>query len=135
MNNMLKKYLTIVSLLFFTPVLFVHAAFFVRFTEFLGAVSGIISIATPIVVGLALLYFFWGLAQFIAKSGNSESHEEGRNKMIWGLIALFVMLTVWGIVFFVVGELGINQTLSPDVTGLSPLRSSGVPCDPSMGTC
>lgn len=134
---MSKKLPIIVLLLFFTPVLFVHAAFFVKFTEFLGAVSGIINIATPIVVGLALLYFFWGLAQFIAKSGNSESHEEGRNKMIWGLIALFVMLTVWGIVFFIAGELGINQTLSPDVTGLSPLRSTGGPCipNPSTGTC
>lgn len=135
---MLKKISLIVSLLFFAPVLFVQAAFFTKFTEFLGAVSGIINIATPIIVGLALLYFFWGLAQFIAKSGSSESHEEGRNKMIWGLIALFVIITVWGIVFFIAEELGIRQTLSPDVTGLSPLRSTGVTpptCDPSAGTC
>ena len=53
---------------------------------------------TVLAVALALLFFFWGLAQFILKSGDAASHEEGKNKMVWGVIALFVMVSIWGIV-------------------------------------
>ncbi len=64
----------------------------------LDVFGDLINLATPIVVALALLYFFWGLATFVLNSGNKDKRDEGRNIMIWGIIALFVMVSVWGIV-------------------------------------
>jgi len=64
----------------------------------LDVIINLIRLLIPIVVSLALLYFFWGLAQFISKSGGEAGIEEGKRKMIWGIIALFVMLSVWGII-------------------------------------
>jgi hypothetical protein len=66
----------------------------------LYAIDGLIYILIPIVFTLAVVYFFWGLADFIRKAGGSEV-EEGKRKMIWGIIALFVMASIWGIVFFI----------------------------------
>jgi hypothetical protein len=66
--------------------------------------------------GLAVLVFFWGLVVFIFKSGDAKSHEEGRNRMVWGTIALVVMVSVWGIIQFVSQDLGITQptpTINP----------------------
>ena len=64
----------------------------------LDVIGDLIGFATPIVVALALLYFFWGLAKYILSAGEKESKDEGRKIMIWGIIALFVMVSVWGII-------------------------------------
>ena len=64
------------------------------------SIGGLINTLVPIVFTLALLYFFWGLADFVRKVGGNEM-EEGKNKMIWGLITLFVMASVWGIIKFI----------------------------------
>lgn len=60
--------------------------------------SNLINIAIPIVLALAVLYFFWGLAQYVLNSANEEKKEEGRTIMIYGIIALFVMVSVWGLI-------------------------------------
>ena len=64
----------------------------------LETIGGLINLATPIVVALALLYFFWGLAQYILNQGNEEKKKSGKEVMIWGILALFIMVSVWGII-------------------------------------
>lgn len=82
---------------------------------FFQSVSRLIGLLLPIVVALALLFFFWGLAQFIFISGDEDAHEEGRRRMIWGVVALFVMVSVWGLVGFIGSALGVGAN-----TGLNP---------------
>ncbi|MEX0932474.1 MAG: hypothetical protein WDZ61_01080, partial [Parcubacteria group bacterium] len=67
---------------------------------------------TIVVAGLALLAFFWGLAKFIFRVGGDENAvDEGRRIMTWGIIALFVMMSVWGIIRFLQSDfLGICGT-------------------------
>jgi hypothetical protein len=67
----------------------------------------------PIVMALTLLIFFWGLFQYVRSAG--EGHEQGRNIMIAGIVALFVMVSVWGIVRLVQNTLGVNgeQPINP----------------------
>ena len=69
----------------------------------------IIDVTLPVLVGLSLLVFFKGLVAFIAKSGDAKSHAEGRNLMIWGLVALFVMVSVFGILRFFYTDLGFRN--------------------------
>ena len=69
--------------------------------DLIRAVGSLIDPLIEISVGLALLAFFWGLAKFIFRVGGDEKAvEEGKRIMKWGLIALFVMVSVWGIVKF-----------------------------------
>ena len=77
------------------------------------SVGDIINLLIPIVFALALLYFFWGLAKFILSSG--EDKEKGKNIMIWGIVALFVMASVWGIVGFIQSALGVDGGTAPTV--------------------
>ncbi len=71
------------------------------------ATGGIVNQLIVVVAGLALLYFFWGLAKFIFNAGSESAREEGGNIMRWGIITLFVMFAVWGLVRFVGVALGI----------------------------
>ena len=60
----------------------------------LDVFSNLISLAVPIVISLAVLYFLWGLSTYLLK----QEKEEGRDMMMWGIIALFVMVSIWGLV-------------------------------------
>jgi hypothetical protein len=69
-----------------------------NFSEFLCIFVDIVSLLIPIVAAVALLAFFWGLAKFILHSDSDDAHENGRQLMFWGIIALFVMVSIWGII-------------------------------------
>lgn len=80
----------------------------------LEAIGGLVNLATPIVIGLALLAFFWGLVKYIF-AGADEDKAAGKSLMIGGIIAIFVMVSIVGIVRFVGGAFGIGEGGSFDV--------------------
>ena len=61
----------------------------------------------PIMIALTLIWFFWGLFNYVKEAG-SKSHESGRRTMIAGLLALFVMVSVWGIIRLMQNTLGVS---------------------------
>jgi len=71
----------------------------------------IIKMLIVLAAAVALLAFFWGLARFIFKSGDEKAVEEGKRIMKWGLVALFVMVSVWGIIGFFQKELNLPNTV------------------------
>lgn len=78
------------------------------FQGLVGIFLDLINFTLPILVALALLVFFKGLVGFIAKSGDAKNHEEGRNLMVWGLVGLFVMVSIFGILRFLVTDFGFT---------------------------
>lgn len=76
---------------------------------FVVRIGSIINTSLPIVVALALLFFFYGLARFVLAAGDEEAKKKGKDTMIWGIVALFVMVSVWGLVAFLGNALGIRQ--------------------------
>jgi len=86
--------------------------------ELIRAVGGLIKTSFAIVAGLALLAFFWGLAKFLfINDGEEKTIEEGRRVMTWGVIALFVMVSVWGLVAFI--QEAFNLPSAPPSSGIS----------------
>ena len=70
-------------------------------TDFKSLVAIIITIlksVVPVIAGLAVLYFFWGIAKFIFSSGSDDQKKEAKKIMTWGLIAIFVMFSFYGII-------------------------------------
>lgn len=62
----------------------------------------------PLVFALAFLFFLWGVFKFI-RSSESKDKEEGKKTIIAGLIGLFVMTSVWGIVKIAQNTLGVSS--------------------------
>lgn len=73
-------------------------------------ILGWINQLIPIAFALALLLFFYGLAKFILNSGSSDAKEEGRNLMVWGVTAFFVMASLGGFVLFLQNTLNVDNT-------------------------
>ena len=75
-----------------------------NFPELVKIFLDLIKAILSLVMLAGVLVFFWGLVKFIAKAGEKDA-KEGKSLMVWGLIALFVMFSFWGIMRFAYGEL------------------------------
>ena len=64
----------------------------------ISTISKIINGLIPIVLAIAVLIFFWGLAKYLLSAGDSTERVKGINVMIMGIIAIFVMVSIWGII-------------------------------------
>jgi hypothetical protein len=93
---------------------------FHNFKELVAYVIDLINLLLPVIVGLSLLVFFWGLVKFLYRAGDAKSHAEGRNLMIWGIIALFVMLSYYSLISIFSHDLGFSGSI-PDNSSPSGL--------------
>ena len=71
----------------------------------------------PLVFALALIVFIWGLFQsFILGGTDPEAREKGKGLMLWGIVAFFVMVSVWGLVNILTGSLNLDGSVTlPEV--------------------
>jgi len=82
--------------------------------QFLGNI--VIHILQPL-VGLmfvvALVIFFWGIVQFIGTSNTDEGRETGKRNLVWGIVGILIMVSVYGIISILLGTFGISKSLFP----------------------
>jgi len=70
-----------------------------NFSQFLGTITtSILQPITVLIIGLAVLYFLLGLLKYIQSVGDETKHKEGITMMTYGIIGIFVMVSLWGLV-------------------------------------
>lgn len=81
---------------------------------------GFINTLIPVLASIALALFLWGTARFIYRSGSSEGHGHDRDMITWGLVALFILFSLWGIIGL------LQNTLLPGGSsqGSAPVRQA-----------
>lgn len=57
---------------------------------------------------VAFLIFFWGIFQFIASETTDASRDEGKKKIFWGMVGMFVMVSAYGLIRLILGTFGIS---------------------------
>jgi hypothetical protein len=65
----------------------------------------------PFLFALATVAFIWGVIQYYLNPDNEEKRKKGKSFIIGGLIALFVMLSVWGLVAILTNTFGLSNTI------------------------
>lgn len=80
-------------------------------------VGGLISAMTVATFALALLVFFWGIAIFVYNAGDEKRLADGKRLMFWGIVTLFVAISVWGIVAFLQITFGVGDVTEIETTG------------------
>jgi hypothetical protein len=73
-----------------------------RVGEFLNAV-------VPVLIALAVVYFVWGVVTYII-ADDEEDKKKGRNKIIYGIIGLAVIIGLWGLVNLLGNTFGLNNS-------------------------
>jgi hypothetical protein len=62
----------------------------------------------PFLGAVAFLAFVWGIARFIKSAGSEKEVKNSKNILIWGVVGLFVLVTIWGIISFLQSEFGFG---------------------------
>lgn len=83
---------------------------FGEINTFVGKITTFInSTLIPLIFGIALLVFLWGVFQyFILGGGDTEKQEQGKQLMLYAIGGFVVMVSVWGIVNLIAGGLGFS---------------------------
>jgi flagellar biogenesis protein FliO len=67
----------------------------------------------PFLGAVAFLVFVWGVARFIKSAGSEKEIKDSKNLLIWGIIGLFILVTIWGIMAFLQSEFGFGTGATP----------------------
>lgn len=88
----------------------VALAQFGEISTFVAKISQFInSTLIPLVFGIALLVFIWGVFKaFILGGADASSREEGQQLMLWAIIGFVLMVSVFGIVNMIANGLGFG---------------------------
>lgn len=79
--------------------------------SFIGKVNdAIIDPLIAFLFALAVVYFLYGVLEFILNQENEEKKTTGKSHMIWGIIGITIMLGVWTILNIVLATLNIPKS-------------------------
>jgi uncharacterized membrane protein YidH (DUF202 family) len=62
---------------------------------------------------LAVIYFLYGVVEFLTHQDNEEKKTSGKSHMLWGIIGIAIMLGVWTILGVLVNTLGVSDQINP----------------------
>lgn len=94
-----------------------------RINSFGGALAtlkGFIADLVPIILGLAVLFFLFALLRYVTAK-DEDNQKEARSLILNGVIILFVMVSIWGLVNILVGTFGLdtqNVPPGPQIPGV-----------------
>ena len=71
----------------------------------------VVNSAMYVVVGLAVFGFMWGVIKLLFSGDNQIAKKEGRDFMMYGILTLFVMTSVWGLVNLLNGTIKVDENV------------------------
>jgi len=60
--------------------------------------SNILQAAIVLLIGIAVVVFLWSIFKYLTEGKNEAKREEAKKYMIYGVSAIFIMVSVWGLV-------------------------------------
>ena len=69
-------------------------------------------IINPLIIllfALAVVYFLYGLVKYLLSPENEEIRKSSKSHMLWGIIGMFIMISVFGIMSLILNTLGENR--------------------------
>ena len=77
--------------------------------SFIGNVDTmIINPLIGLLFALAIVYFLYGVFEFIANQENEEKKTTGKSHMLWGIVGIVIMMGVFVIMNMILSTLGID---------------------------
>jgi|ERR1035437_172210 hypothetical protein len=72
---------------------------------------------------VALLYFFFGIFQFVMSARSDTDREKGKQGILWGLVGMLVMFSAFGIIHIILNTFGIPTSSTSSSTSQSTYLS------------
>lgn len=107
MSHKTYKISAFVALVLTTPILV--WAFPNDLTGVIEMFTNIAAEIIPFLAALAFLFFVYGVAKFIKSAGSEKEIKDSKNILVWGIVGLFVLVTIWGIIAFLQSDFGFGS--------------------------
>ena len=107
-NNFFFKFLFFVGFLVIPISLFAQTV--TNLGGFATVFNNLFNVLVSLIITAGLIVFLWGVSKFIRSGDNEQERKSAREFMVWGIITLFVMISVWGLVTVVLDTFGITDT-------------------------
>lgn len=75
------------------------------FYDFIENVKDVLLRSIDILFILATIVFIWGLIRYLSPEDSAEKISEGRTYIVYGIITLFFMYSVWAIAIMISGSI------------------------------
>lgn len=106
------------TLVAFTLLSFPLVSFAASIQEFLvGFIWFGNNVIIPLIFAIAFLFFIWNAFLFFILGGtNDEGREKAKKLMLYGIMAMVLMIVIWGVVKMGANALGIDRSsfICPD---------------------
>lgn len=73
----------------------------------LTTISGLLGQLLPVLVSIGVIYFVWGVVMYFI-ADDEEAKQKGRDRIVFGVIGLAVVVSVWGLVGVLNKTLGLG---------------------------
>ena len=88
-----------------------------------AGINNLFSIIAPILIAVVIIYLLFGAFTFATAGGDEEKRERGKNILLYGLIGVFLIVSIIGLINFVINSftIGTNDTItSPPAPVITP---------------
>lgn len=86
------------------------------FGDFIDRLIGLLNGVVPIIFGLSVVMFLYGLVVYITKAGDASNVKNATKYISFGLLGMFVMLSIWGLASILSGTFGLTVGI-PQIGG------------------
>jgi len=101
-------------------------------TDFIVQIETILNYIIPFLVGLAVFIIIYGILGYISQSADEERRAQAKSFILWGVIGVFAMLSVWGFVSILVNTFNLDQSSTIAIDRYGTARdASGNIVDPA----
>ena len=79
------------------------------FEQIITQIGGIFAMIVPILIAFALIVFIVGVIRYVTAGDSEDKRAAARNTIIYGVIGLFAIVAVWGLVEIIRTTFGITE--------------------------
>lgn len=83
-----------------------------KFSQYVDGIINLLNtVVVPVIFSLAFAAFIWGMVNyFFIHGGDEAKRSEGRQFLLWSIIGMAVLFSVWGFVNLLLSTLGVAPT-------------------------
>lgn len=89
------------------------------FAGLLNRVNDILNATVPFLIGLGVFVIIYGVFGYITHSADEEKRAEARQFVLWGIIGVCIMLSIWGLISVLTNTF-VLDTYAPAVDTIFP---------------
>ena len=124
----MKKIIALIAI--FTPtVTFAQSSNLTAITDVNSLSSRLLSIGnviTYLLIALAVLFIVWNVVMYFIKSGEEADRKKAGMNILWGIVGLFVIVSIWGLVGILTNTFKTTST-NQNIPNLNNNNTGGIP--------